>query len=54
VKDEPVRDEVEGGESSCYAHLLCTECGVVLDGSAHLATCSSFSTNVTAKLPHPR
>lgn len=30
----------EGGEASCYAHLLCLECGVVLDGSAHRLGCS--------------
>jgi hypothetical protein len=30
----------EGGESSCRAHLLCSECGVVLDGGAHAEDCS--------------
>lgn len=29
-----------GGESSCYAHLLCQECGSVLDGGPHLPGCS--------------
>jgi hypothetical protein len=24
-------DDIEGGESACYAHLLCPECGGVLD-----------------------
>lgn len=26
--DEPV----EGGDSACWAHLLCPECGAVLEG----------------------
>jgi hypothetical protein len=30
----------EGGESSCYAHLICPECGIVLDGSAHSKGCT--------------
>jgi hypothetical protein len=30
-----------GGEAACYAHLVCPECGVVLDGSPHRAGCSS-------------
>jgi len=29
-----------GGESSCLAHLLCAECGAVLDGGAHRPGCS--------------
>jgi hypothetical protein len=29
----------EGGESACFAHLTCPECGVVLDGSAHSPEC---------------
>jgi hypothetical protein len=37
-RDDPVKDE--GGESACLAHLLCAECGVVLDGGAHAADCS--------------
>jgi hypothetical protein len=35
---DEVRDE-QGGESACYAHLTCPECGVVLDGSEHDPTC---------------
>lgn len=30
------REEIEvilGGEDVCYAHVLCEECGAVLDGS---------------------
>jgi hypothetical protein len=30
----------EGGESACFAHLLCPECGVVLDGADHLQWCT--------------
>jgi hypothetical protein len=30
----------EGGESSCFAHLICPECGVVLDGADHLQWCT--------------
>jgi hypothetical protein len=37
VVDE-MRDD-EGGESACYVHLTCPECGVVLDGSGHATTC---------------
>lgn len=29
----------QGGEGACFAHLLCPECGVVLDGSAHTTDC---------------
>jgi hypothetical protein len=36
--DDPARDE--GGESACLAHLLCTECGVVLVAGGHAADCS--------------
>jgi tellurite resistance-related uncharacterized protein len=31
----------EGGESACLAHLLCPDCGVVLDRSGHVAGCAS-------------
>jgi hypothetical protein len=30
----------EGGESACFAHLLCPDCGVVLDEGDHAATCA--------------
>src|ERR1019366_6119471 len=32
--DEESQPE-SGGESACFAHLLCAECGAVLDGGAH-------------------
>jgi hypothetical protein len=28
-----------GGEAACFAHLVCQDCGVVLDGSPHRAGC---------------
>jgi len=28
-----------GGETACWAHLLCPECGAVLDGGPHLDGC---------------
>jgi len=39
MADEYDADESPGGESACYAHLLCQECGVVLRGGVHLTTC---------------
>ena len=33
-------DEEIGGESVCYAHYFCDECGVLLDGREHLITCA--------------
>jgi hypothetical protein len=30
----------EGGESACFAHLICPECEVVLDGADHLQWCT--------------
>jgi tellurite methyltransferase len=32
--------ESGGGESACWAHLLCPECGAVRDGASHTCTCS--------------
>lgn len=31
----------EGGETACWAHLICTECGTVLDGGPHVDDCRS-------------
>jgi hypothetical protein len=31
----PAVEEELGGESACYAHLLCRECGAVLDEYHH-------------------
>jgi hypothetical protein len=33
-------DRGTGGESACLAHLLCPECGAVLDGGPHREGCS--------------
>lgn len=30
-----------GGESACFAQLLCPDCGVVLDGGPHRPGCTS-------------
>jgi hypothetical protein len=30
-----------GGEAACFAHLLCPDCGVVLDGGPHRPGCAS-------------
>ena len=32
-----------GGDPACWAHLVCEECGSVLDGSVHRETCSARS-----------
>ena len=29
-------DEMEGGDPACWAHLLCPECGAVLEGEQHI------------------
>jgi hypothetical protein len=33
-----------GGESACWAHLLCPECGALLDGTGHGKGCSTGAT----------
>jgi Protein of unknown function (DUF3565) len=30
-----------GGEAACLAHVLCPECGAVLDGSPHRTGCTA-------------
>ena len=30
----------EAGEGACYAHLICPECGTVLDGAGHRNGCT--------------
>jgi hypothetical protein len=32
-------EEDEGGDPACWAGLLCSECGAVLDGGAHRPDC---------------
>jgi tellurite resistance-related uncharacterized protein len=34
----------EGGDPACWAHLVCSECGIVLDGGSHRSACSLGST----------
>jgi hypothetical protein len=29
----------QGGEAACFEHLVCPECGVVLNGSPHRPDC---------------
>jgi hypothetical protein len=38
MTDDAQRQD-EGGESACFAHLICPECGIVLDGSPHPTEC---------------
>jgi hypothetical protein len=38
--ESPLCDTDRGGETACYAHLVCPECGAVLDGAAHASGCS--------------
>ena len=33
------QDFESGGETACWAHLLCQECGAVLDGGPHATGC---------------
>jgi len=35
MKNRPENEEAHGGESTCFAHLLCETCGTVLDGTHH-------------------
>jgi len=37
MNDQPTEDEV--GESACFAHLICPECGIVLNDAEHLQGC---------------
>jgi hypothetical protein len=37
--ESPLCDPDRGGETACYAHLVCPECGAMLDGSAHAFGC---------------
>jgi tellurite methyltransferase len=37
-------DDKAGGESACFAHLLCSDCGAVLDGGGHVAGCRATVT----------
>jgi hypothetical protein len=39
----PARAADAGGEAACFAHLVCPDCGVVLDGGPHRPGCASGS-----------
>ncbi len=43
---EPIvlEELVEGGEPSCYAHMVCIDCGAV-DSEGHLPGCPSAPTD---------
>jgi hypothetical protein len=45
MNDEP-EDEDEGGESACFAHLICPECGVVLEDAKHVQGCGWASPEI--------
>jgi hypothetical protein len=32
-------EDAGGGESACFAHLICPDCGIVMDGTAHVQDC---------------
>ena len=36
---DPLRTEDQGGDPACWAHLLCPECGCVLDQGVHFGHC---------------
>jgi hypothetical protein len=39
--ERPVSDaDSGGGESACFAHLICPDCGAVLDGAVHAQGCT--------------
>lgn len=38
MEKNPLTEDELGGESACFAHLLCGECGAVL-GEHHHETC---------------
>ena len=38
-RDCPLCDLEPGGEAACYAHLVCPDCGDMLDGNEHAAGC---------------
>ncbi len=43
MADDPIEAD-EGGESACFAHLICPECGVVLSDATHLRGCGWVKT----------
>jgi len=51
VTDDCV-EEGDGGESACYAHLLCPECGTVLDDAGHRDDCTWINSKSRIELTH--
>ena len=50
--ERPVSDaDSGGGESACFAHLICPECGVVPVDAEHVLGCTRVETDVT---PDPK
>jgi len=43
-------DDTEGGESACFAHLICPECGVVLGDTTHVDGCTWVAAEITFEL----
>ena len=36
----PMASRESGGEGACYAHLVCPDCGAIVDGGPHRPGCS--------------
>lgn len=47
--DENLNDE--GGESACFVHLVCPECGVVVGDSDHQPLCTYVDPKSTLDRP---
>jgi hypothetical protein len=41
--------EDDGGESACFAHLICPECGGVLNDVGHLQVCTSEDAEISSR-----
>jgi hypothetical protein len=50
MADEVIGDD-EGGESACFAHLICPECGAVLDDTGHTDECTLETLTVIVNAP---
>jgi hypothetical protein len=45
-------NRIEGGEGACYAHLICPECGAVLDDVGHRDGCIRMESESRIELTH--